>query len=155
MHTLQDLAGATDKASVFFIKCERPDDTDTVMEELRELLPRYEIRPLKDFISLMTSSNLPGLQAFINTMIGIAVAIGFLVIFLFDVHDHHRAHAGDRRAEVAGGVEGVHRAGDFERIDAALRGRDFAGHRVFIRLARAILEIVPDADDLDHRGLDF
>ena len=30
----------------------------------------------------MTSSNLPGLQAFINMMIGIAVAIGFLVIFL-------------------------------------------------------------------------
>ena len=82
LHTLQDLAGATDKASVFFIKCERPDDTDTVIDEIRALLPRYEIRPLKDFITLMTSSNLPGLQAFINTMIGIAVAIGFLVIFL-------------------------------------------------------------------------
>jgi putative ABC transport system permease protein len=82
MSTLQDLAGAHDKASVFFIKCERPDDTDTVMDEIRALLPRYEIRPLKDFISLMTSSNLPGLQAFINTMIGLAVAIGFLVIFL-------------------------------------------------------------------------
>jgi putative ABC transport system permease protein len=80
--TLQDLAGAHDKASVFFIKCERPDDTETVMDEIKELLPRYEIRPLKDFISLMTSSNLPGLQAFINTMIGLAVAIGFLVIFL-------------------------------------------------------------------------
>ena len=80
--TLQDLAGAQDKAWVFFIKCERPDDTDTVMDEIRALLPRYEIRPLKDFITLMTSSNLPGLQAFINTMIGIAVAIGFLVIFL-------------------------------------------------------------------------
>lgn len=80
--TLQDLAGAHDKASVFYIKCERPDDTDTVMDEIKELLPRYEIRPLKDFISLMTSSSLPGLQAFINTMIGLAVAIGFLVIFL-------------------------------------------------------------------------
>jgi putative ABC transport system permease protein len=80
--TLQDLAGATDKASVFFIKCERPDDTDTVIDEIHALLPRYEIRPLKDFISLMTSSNLPGLQAFVNTMIGLAVAIGFLVIFL-------------------------------------------------------------------------
>ncbi|MGA7554499.1 MAG: FtsX-like permease family protein, partial [Candidatus Acidiferrales bacterium] len=34
------------------------------------------------FISLMTSSNLPGLGAFINVMIGIAVVIGFLVIFL-------------------------------------------------------------------------
>jgi putative ABC transport system permease protein len=53
-----------------------------VVDEVRELLPRYEIRPLKDFISLMTSSTLPGLNAFINVMIGIAVAIGFLVIFL-------------------------------------------------------------------------
>ncbi len=82
MSTLQDLAGAHDKASVFFIKCERPDDTGTVIDEIKALLPRYEIRPLKDFMSLMTSSSLPGLQAFINTMIGLAVAIGFLVIFL-------------------------------------------------------------------------
>ncbi len=82
MPTLQEMAGAHDKASVFFIKCDRPDHTPAVMDEIRELLPRYEIRPLKDFISLMTSSNLPGLDAFINTMIAIAVAIGFLVIFL-------------------------------------------------------------------------
>src|SRR6202795_902369 len=80
--TLQDMAGARDKASVFFIKCDRPDHTPAVMDQIRQLLPRYEIRPLKDFISLMTSSNLPGLGAFINTMIAIAVAIGFLVIFL-------------------------------------------------------------------------
>jgi putative ABC transport system permease protein len=82
MPTLQDMAGAHDKASVFFIKCDRTDHTPAVMDEIRQLLPRYEIRPLKDFISLMTSSNLPGLGAFINTMIAIAVAIGFLVIFL-------------------------------------------------------------------------
>jgi putative ABC transport system permease protein len=82
MPTLQDLSGAHDKASVFFIKCDNPDNTQAVIDELRQLLPRYEIRPLKDFISLMTSSNLPGLAAFINSMIGLAVAIGFLVIFL-------------------------------------------------------------------------
>ncbi len=82
LSTLQDLAGAHDKASVFYIKCERPDDTDTVMDEIKALLPRYEVRPLKNFIDLYTSSSLPGLQAFINTMIGLAVAIGFLVIFL-------------------------------------------------------------------------
>jgi putative ABC transport system permease protein len=82
MSTLQDMAGAHDKASVFFIKCDRADHTVAVMDEIRELLPHYEIRPLKDFISLMTSSNLPGLGAFINVMIGIAVVIGFLVIFL-------------------------------------------------------------------------
>jgi putative ABC transport system permease protein len=82
LSTLQDMAGARDKASVFFIKCDRTDHTIAVMDEIRQLLPRYEIRPLKDFISLMTSSNLPGLGAFINVMIGIAVVIGFLVIFL-------------------------------------------------------------------------
>jgi len=82
LSTLQEMAGAHDKASVFFIKCDRTDHTPAAMDEIKQLLPRYEIRPLKDFISLMTSSNLPGLGAFINVMIGIAVVIGFLVIFL-------------------------------------------------------------------------
>jgi putative ABC transport system permease protein len=82
MPTLQDMMGAHDKASVFFVKNDRSDHTPAVTEEIRDLLPHYEIRPLKDFISQMTSSNLPGLGAFINVMIGIAVAIGFLVIFL-------------------------------------------------------------------------
>ena len=79
---LQEMAGAHDKASIFYVKCDRSDYTPAVTEEIHGLLPNYEIRPLKDFISLMTSSNLPGLSAFINVMIGIAVAIGFLVIFL-------------------------------------------------------------------------
>jgi putative ABC transport system permease protein len=82
MSTLQQMSGAIDKASIFFIKCDRGDHTAAAMDEIRQLLPGYEIRPLKDFISLMTSSNLPGLSAFISVMIGIAVAIGFLVIFL-------------------------------------------------------------------------
>ncbi len=80
--SLQEMAGAHDKASIFYIKCDRSDHTPAVMDEVRQLLPRYEVRPLKDFISLMTSSNLPGLGAFISVMIGIAVVIGFLVIFL-------------------------------------------------------------------------
>ncbi len=82
IQTLQDLSGAHDKASLFFIKCTRPDHTQAVMDEMRPLFPRYEIRPLKDFLSLMTSTNLPGLGAFVSSMIALAVAIGFLVIFL-------------------------------------------------------------------------
>ncbi len=80
--TLQELSGAHDKASVFFIKCEEPGDAEEVADAIRQLLPRYEVRPLKDYMSLMTSSNLPGLQTFINAMIGLAVCIGFLVVFL-------------------------------------------------------------------------
>jgi putative ABC transport system permease protein len=80
--TLQEMSGAHDKASVFFVKNDRTDHTPAVLDEIRGLLPKYEIRPLKDFVQLMTSSNLPGLKPFINVMIGLAVAIGFLVIFL-------------------------------------------------------------------------
>lgn len=82
MSTLQEMSGASNKASIFFVKCDRHDHTPAVEDEIKQLLPGYEIRPLKDYISLMTSSNLPGLSAFISVMIGIAVAIGFLVIFL-------------------------------------------------------------------------
>src|SRR4030088_2499910 len=80
--TLQDLVGAHDKASIFLIKCTRPEHTEDVMEEIRHGLPGYTVRPLKDFLSLMTSTNIPGLQTFINAMIALAVAIGLLVIFL-------------------------------------------------------------------------
>src|SRR5580693_8263106 len=78
--TLQDLVGAHDKASIFWLKCTRPEHTEDVMEETRHTLPGYTVRPLKDFLSLMTSTNIPGLQAFINAMIALAVCIGLLVI---------------------------------------------------------------------------
>jgi putative ABC transport system permease protein len=80
--TLQDLVGAHGKASIFLIKCTRPEHTEDVMEEIRHVLPGYTIRPLKDFLSLMTSTNIPGLQTFIDAMIALAIAIGLLVIFL-------------------------------------------------------------------------
>ncbi len=82
METLQDLSGARDKASLFFLKCTRPEHTAAVMDEMRAILPGYEIRPVQDFLSLMTSTALPGLNAFVDSMIALAVVIGFLVIFL-------------------------------------------------------------------------
>jgi putative ABC transport system permease protein len=80
--TLQDLVGAHDKASIFLIKCTRPEHAQDVMDEIRHLIPGYTVRPLSAFLSLMTSTNIPGLQTFINAMISLAVAIGLLVIFL-------------------------------------------------------------------------
>jgi putative ABC transport system permease protein len=82
METLQELSGAREKASLFFIKCRRPEHTEVVMDQIRGLLKGYEVRPLKDYISLMTATNLPGLEGFVNSMIALAMSIGFLVIFL-------------------------------------------------------------------------
>lgn len=80
--TLQDLVGAHDKASVFLLKCTRPEHTEDVTQDIRTVLPGYTVRPLKDFLSLMTSTNIPGLETFIHAMISLAIAIGLLVIFL-------------------------------------------------------------------------
>jgi putative ABC transport system permease protein len=80
--TLQDLVGAHDKASIFFIKCTRPEHTEDAMEEIRHVLSGYTVRPLKDLLSIYTSTNIPGLQSFINAMIALAISIGLLVIFL-------------------------------------------------------------------------
>jgi putative ABC transport system permease protein len=80
--TAQDLLGTPDKASMFFVKCTDPAYTDQVAAEIHKLIPACSITPIKQYMTLMTSNNLPFLNAFITTMIGIAVAIGFLVIFL-------------------------------------------------------------------------
>jgi putative ABC transport system permease protein len=82
LETLQNLVGARDKASIFLLKCTRPEHTEDVIEDIRHVLPGYTVRPLRDFLSLMTSTNIPGLQSFIDAMIALAVCIGLLVIFL-------------------------------------------------------------------------
>jgi len=82
IETLQEIAAAHDKASLFFVRCNRPEETDAVMEELKSVFRGYEVRPLKEYLSLMTATDLPGLHAFIDSMIALAVCIGFLVIFL-------------------------------------------------------------------------
>jgi putative ABC transport system permease protein len=80
--TLQDLVGAHDKASIFLLKCTRPEHTEEVMEGIRTVLPGYTVRPLRDFLSQYSSTNIPGLETFIHAMIALAIAIGLLVIFL-------------------------------------------------------------------------
>lgn len=82
LKTAQELSGANDKASIFFVRCSDPGYTDQVVNSIHQLLPRYQILSVKEYMSLMTSNNLPALTAFITVMIAVAVAIGFLVIFL-------------------------------------------------------------------------
>ena len=82
LQTAEDLMQEKDKASIFFIKCTEPGYTDAVADATRQLLPKYQVLPVKEYMSLMTSNNLPGLNAFITVIIVIAVGIGFLVIFL-------------------------------------------------------------------------
>jgi putative ABC transport system permease protein len=80
--TAQEMMGAQDKVSIFYVKCTDPAYSEGVTEAIHKLLPKHSVLPIKDYMSMMTSNNLPGLNYFITAMIGIAVGIGFLVIFL-------------------------------------------------------------------------
>lgn len=82
LDTAQDLSGARDKASIFFVKCTDPGYTEDVVKGIHGLLPRYQVLSVREYMSLMTSNNLPALNAFLTAMILVAVGIGLLVIFL-------------------------------------------------------------------------
>jgi putative ABC transport system permease protein len=82
LSTAQDLSVAQGRASIFFVKCSNPAYTDQVTAAVHKLLPGYQVLPVREYMSMMTSNNLPALRAFITVMIAVAVVIGFLVIFL-------------------------------------------------------------------------
>ena len=79
---LQDLMGAIGKASVFFVTLTSKDQIKPVIAEFGKLLPGYQVRNMQEYLSLMTEGNIPGLRDFVRVMIGLAVAIGLLVIFI-------------------------------------------------------------------------
>ncbi len=83
LSTLQDLIGAQGKASIFYVKLDDPKNADAVAGYIRGIpgMQSYVVRSLREYLSLMTMGNIPGLSTFINVVIGVAVVIGFIVIF--------------------------------------------------------------------------
>lgn len=82
IETLQELSASHDKASLFYIRCDDPQDTDQVADAIHGIFPRHQLRRVREYLSLMTSTRLPGLKTFVNSMITLGVVVGFLVIFL-------------------------------------------------------------------------
>ncbi len=80
--TAQDLSGSKGKAAIFYVRLTDPSYTDMVETRFQEMLPRHEIRPIKEYMDLMTSNNLPALNSFLTVMVIVAMSLGFLVIFL-------------------------------------------------------------------------
>jgi putative ABC transport system permease protein len=83
MATLQDLIGAKDKASVFYLKLDDPANIDAVVAAVKNQpgMENYSVRSMREYLSMMTPSNLPGFRPFIGVVIGVSLVIGFLVIF--------------------------------------------------------------------------
>jgi putative ABC transport system permease protein len=83
MSTLQDLIGAKDKASVFYVKLDDPANADAVVQAVKGQpgMEKYSVLSMPDYLSMMTPSHLPGFRPFIGVVIGVSLIIGFLVIF--------------------------------------------------------------------------
>jgi len=81
--TLQDLIGAKDRASIFYLKLDDPANAELVATEVKALpgMQRYVAQSMAAYLGMMTASNYPGLSTFIDVVVGISVVIGFIVIF--------------------------------------------------------------------------
>jgi len=83
IEVLQDLIGAKDKASLFYLKLDDPANADVVVDEIKHVsgMERYVAYSMQYYLSMLTPANYPGLSSFLNVVIGISVIIGFIVIF--------------------------------------------------------------------------
>jgi putative ABC transport system permease protein len=81
--TMQELIGAENKASLFYVKLDDPTNADAVAAQIKRIpgMENYNVMSMSELMSLMTTDKIPGLSSFIKVVVGIAVVIGFIVIF--------------------------------------------------------------------------
>ena len=81
--TMQQLIGAENRASVFYVKLDDPANADVVVKEIKQVpgMENYAVRSMQEYLSMMTPGNLPGFEIAIKIAVGISVIVGFLAIF--------------------------------------------------------------------------
>jgi putative ABC transport system permease protein len=80
IRTAQDIAGVENRVSMFYVRSK--GDTDGTRAEILKLDPKNRVRSTSEYVTLMSSSNLPELRPFIRSMVGLGVVISFLVVLL-------------------------------------------------------------------------
>ena len=81
--TLQELTGNEGKATVFYAKLDDPKNAETAAQQIKTIpgMENYNVLTIGEWLSLMSPDNIPMLSKFIDIVIGIAMVIGFIVIF--------------------------------------------------------------------------
>jgi putative ABC transport system permease protein len=83
LETMQELIGSPGRASVFYVKLDDPKNLGATTKAIQAIpgMEKYAVRSMEEYLSMMTPDNLPGFDLAIRIVIGVAVVIGFLVIF--------------------------------------------------------------------------
>jgi putative ABC transport system permease protein len=82
LETAKELSGQPNRASIFYVKVKDPNHIEETVAEINQRMPGYTVRDAKAWETLFSSSNIPGLSAFINAVVVISLCVGVLVIFL-------------------------------------------------------------------------
>jgi len=83
LKTAQDIAGAENRVSMFYVRSK--GDTEGTRQQILKIAPQDRILSISEYMSLMSSTNLPQLKPFTRTMVGLGIIISFLVVLL-NVH---------------------------------------------------------------------
>jgi putative ABC transport system permease protein len=81
--TMASMMGAEGKSSLFYIKCDDPENDETVIKEIHATkgLEDNQVQTMEEWLTMMTPDKIPGFNIALNVVTGIAVIVGFLVIF--------------------------------------------------------------------------
>jgi putative ABC transport system permease protein len=87
--TLQEVNGAEGRASAFYVKADLPSNADVVVGEIKNVpgmsTPTHQgdyiVQSMRAYLSMMTPDNIPMFSTYIRIVIGIAMIVGFLVVF--------------------------------------------------------------------------
>lgn len=83
LKTAQDIAGAENRVSMFYVRSK--GDTEGTRQQILRIAPQDRVLSISEYMSLMSSTNLPQLKPFTRTMVGLGIVISFLVVLL-NVH---------------------------------------------------------------------
>ncbi len=79
---LQELTGATGRITAIYVLLDEPENTPEVLADLTEKMTNYSIYTTEEVMSEFSVDNVPEFQTFMNIIIALSIAFGFLVIFL-------------------------------------------------------------------------
>ncbi len=83
IRTLGALLGAENNASLIFVKSDDPKNEELIEQAIhaRPGMSQYQIQSVADAVAQMTPEHLPAFSDALHVVIGLAVVVGFIVIF--------------------------------------------------------------------------
>jgi len=80
LSTAEEIAASNHRVTLFYVRS--LGDTEGTRQAIVRQVPGYQVRSMQDYLTLMNSSNLPGMKPFLDVMILLGVSISFLVVLL-------------------------------------------------------------------------